>query len=342
MPPFDTSRRSAAYQPALAWFAAIGGAWVFALVMLGAYTTSIGAGMAFPDWPLSNGSLNPKGWLTDNAMFSEHAHRLSAGLMTIVTIAIAGLVWVAERRAWVRKLAGCAVGLVFAQALAGGLRVLLEKFQVDAIHTSWGRLLAMLHACLAQIFVCTLLAVALSLSRGWIEGRGAAVGSGVRRLANLCCGLLLVQLAIAAVMRHTFSGLAIPTFPASTPAGGLLPATWNFGVGINFAHRSMAALLALALPALAVAIWRDSGAGRGMKRVAAGLVGLLALQITLGAEVIWQNRDPAVTTAHVVVGACTLATTFGLAWWAHRPVLAIAAATAPAAAAADVGQPSPA
>ena len=73
MPLIDTSRRTAAYQPALAWFAAIGGAWVFALVMLGAYTTSIGAGMAFPDWPLSNGSLNPKGWLTDNAMFSEHA-----------------------------------------------------------------------------------------------------------------------------------------------------------------------------------------------------------------------------------------------------------------------------
>ena len=50
--------------PALAAFAALAAPWVFVLVTLGAFTTSIDAGMAFPDWPLSNGSLNPPGWLT--------------------------------------------------------------------------------------------------------------------------------------------------------------------------------------------------------------------------------------------------------------------------------------
>src|SRR5476649_1895406 len=104
--------RTATYQPALAWFAAIGSAWVFVLVALGAFTTSIGAGMAFSDWPLSNGSFNPHGWLTNLAMFAEHSHRLSAGVMSTVTIILAAWLWRTEERAWLRKLAYFAVGLV--------------------------------------------------------------------------------------------------------------------------------------------------------------------------------------------------------------------------------------
>ena len=59
--------RTNLYKPALAWFAAFGTFWVFVLVILGAFTTSIGAGMVFADWPLSNGSLNPPGWMDDLA-----------------------------------------------------------------------------------------------------------------------------------------------------------------------------------------------------------------------------------------------------------------------------------
>jgi cytochrome c oxidase assembly protein subunit 15 len=47
---------------------------------------------------------------------------------------------------------------------------------------------------------------------------------------------------------------------------------------------------------------------------------LLALQIYLGASVIWTGRAPFFTTAHVIVGAATLATTFGLTWWMHRDI----------------------
>jgi heme a synthase len=47
----------------------------------------------------------------------------------------------------------------------------------------------------------------------------------------------------------------------------------------------------------------------------------LTLQILLGAHVIWQLREPHVTTGHVVVGALLLAVTFGLTWLAHRDVI---------------------
>ena len=85
--------RTPAHKPALAAFAAIGSVWVFLLVTLGAFTTSIGAGMVFPDWPLSNGSINPEGWLTDVAKFAEHSHRLTGMIMGFITIALAIWLW---------------------------------------------------------------------------------------------------------------------------------------------------------------------------------------------------------------------------------------------------------
>ena len=325
--------RQPVYQPALAWFTAIGSAWVFILVMLGAFTTSIGAGMVFLDWPLSNGSLNPEGWLNDLAMFAEHSHRLSAGLMSLITFAIAVGIWFRDPRRWLRRLALFAAGLVLAQALVGGLRVLFDHLHIETVNTSVGRIFAMAHACLAQIFVCNLLALSLALSRPWIESAGSNPLAERRfswqPLALLCCGLLLLQLAIAAVMRHSFAGLAIGSFPWSTPAGGLLPESWDFRVGIHFAHRAMAVVLTIALVALAVRIGRDSTSTRGHRLAAYSLVVLVGIQIALGAASVLTYRNPYYTTAHVIVGAITLATCFGLTWWSYRERIESAGSKSP-------------
>jgi cytochrome c oxidase assembly protein subunit 15 len=314
--------RAPAYKPGIAWLAAASFAWAFVPICLGAFTTSIGAGMAFPDWPLSNGSLNPAGWLQNISMFAEHSHRLSAGVISLLTIALAVWLWRRESRAWLRKLAWFAVGLVLAQAVVGGLRVLLEHWHIAMVDTSVGRLFAMLHACLAQGFLCVLAAIALACSRAWLNEKSqTAFTAGTRRLGLVCCALLFVQLAVAAVMRHSFAGLAIPTFPWSSPDHGLLPAAWSFRVGLNFTHRVMAVIITVALVILAGKIWAAPSATATMRNATAGLMSLLALQIFLGASVIWTGRSPFFTTAHVIVGAATLATTFGLTWWMHRGVL---------------------
>ena len=309
--------RTAGHKPALAAFAAFAAAWVFVLVALGAFTTTIGAGMAFPDWPLSNGSLNPSGWLTDLSMFAEHSHRLSAGFMTVLTIVLAVWLWRTESRPWLRRLSYFGVGLVLAQAVVGGLRVLLDPVRVKAVDSSLGQLIAMLHACLAQALACTLVALAVSCSAAWISAP-VPVGRRVRRAGVACCALLFVQLGIGAVMRHTFAGLAIPSFPWSTPDGRLLPEIWDFRVGIHFAHRAMAVVIAAAVAVYALAIWRDRASPVAMRAGASALVSLLALQVFLGAEIILTQRSVYVTTAHVVVGAMTLVTAFWLTWLAHR------------------------
>ena len=324
MPQGSTSLRTHTYKPGLAWFTTLGSAWVFVLVAMGAFTTSIGAGMIFPDWPLSNGSLNPNGWLSDLSMFAEHSHRLSAGLMSAITIAIAVWLWRTESRSWLRHLAVASVVLIFIQAFVGGLRVLLEHQRINMIDTSVGRLFAMLHACLAQIFVCTLAAIAAACSRSWVEPKLSAnlqVSTDLQGLGVACCALLLTQLGIAAVMRHSFAGLAIPTFPQSTPDGGWLPQGWDFRVAIHFAHRLMALVLTIAIVAFAAKLLRTAKLARGLKLGSLGLIGLLALQIYLGASVVWSGRKPELTTAHVIVGAVILTTTFLITWFLHRDVI---------------------
>lgn len=309
--------RSAEYKPALAAFAAFACAWVFVLVTLGAFTTSISAGMAFPDWPLSNGSLNPKGWLSDLNMFAEHAHRLSAGIMGTLTLIL--MIWILRResRPWLRRLAVFAFILVILQAIVGGLRVLLEPEKIPDWDTSLGQVFAMLHACLAQAFVCVLLAVAAACSYGWIK-RPNPVSVRVRRIGVILVGLLFVQLAIAAVMRHSFAGLAIPFFPYSTKDHGWLPPIWGFKISIHFAHRVMALIISIAVVVYSISIWLDRNASQGLKTGASLLVTLLCLQVLLGASIIWTFRDPSFTTGHVLVGALTLATAFWLMWKSHR------------------------
>jgi heme a synthase len=306
-------KRTSRYQPGLAWFATLSSAWVFVLVTLGAFTTSIGAGMAFPDWPLSHGSVNPDGWLTDMAMFAEHSHRLSGAMMGLITIALALWLWRAEERRWLRNLGWWALAIVIVQGLIGGKRVLLDATAVPGFEMTLGQMLRIPHGVLAQVYVCVLFAIAAGLSRTWIERNAGLLGEPrplVHRLGFWSLFLLLVQLWIAAAMRHNYAGMAIPYFPWSTADGNLLPAFWDYRVTLQFLHRVMAVVLAVVIAAYVRALWRDAATATLIRWLGGALIGLLTVQILLGATVIWSGRDAYLTTAHVIFGALTLAVTF--------------------------------
>ncbi|NNE92527.1 MAG: hypothetical protein HKN23_12845 [Verrucomicrobiales bacterium] len=65
------------------------------LIWWGAATTTENAGMIFPDWPLSLGTVNPEGWLKDLAPFLEHTHRITATIVGCVTLGL--FCWVYAR-----------------------------------------------------------------------------------------------------------------------------------------------------------------------------------------------------------------------------------------------------
>ncbi len=58
------------------------------LIWWGAAVTTEQAGMAFADWPLSQGSLNPEGWLKHLPYFLEHGHRLIASVVGFLTLGL--------------------------------------------------------------------------------------------------------------------------------------------------------------------------------------------------------------------------------------------------------------
>jgi cytochrome c oxidase assembly protein subunit 15 len=219
-----------------------------------------------------------------------------------------------------RTLGWFALAIVIIQGIIGGKRVLFDAMSVPGFEMSFGQMLRIPHGILAQLYVCILIFIVAGLSRPWIERR-IPVSHATRRIGAISIGLLLLQLTIAATMRHNYAGLAIPTFPASTPDGNWLPPTWDYRVMLNFAHRVMAIVLSVSLVWFAIKLWTDCGASLLMRCGASLMIGLLGFQILLGAHVIWQFREPHVTTGHVVCGAFLLATTFWLTCLVYRDVI---------------------
>jgi cytochrome c oxidase assembly protein subunit 15 len=139
--------------------------------------------------------------------------------------------------------------------------------------------------------------------------------------------LILTQLVLGALMRHQHAGLAIPDFPLAY--GRLWPAMdansvahYNqqrletvavnpitpFQIGLQMTHRVVAVLI---LGAVAFCAWsarRRLGARHILSRITLVWLGLILTQVLLGAVTIWSNKAADLATAHVLIGAVSLAT----------------------------------
>ena len=242
-------------------------------------------------------------------------------------IGLAGLVsfgasWIWPRgepsAKWLRWCGIAALVAVVLQGVLGGLRVVLLK---DVI--------GVFHATLAQLFFVLICAIALVTGRWWQtlpSRKPSAISYQLSTLFLSATLLILGQLALGAAMRHQHAGLAIPDFPLAY--GRLWPAmdatsiaNYNarrmeitavnpitaFQIGLQMTHRLMALGI---LGAVAFAAWlarRTLGAGSWLSRLALGWLGLILAQALLGAATIWSNKAADVATAHVLVGALSLA-----------------------------------
>lgn len=312
--------QTTAPSPWLAHFAKLVVGATFVLIFIGGLTTTSGAGMAFADWPLSNGSLNPAGWWQNFMMRLEHGHRLTAGL--VMTLVLIQFFWVlARRRELPRAAFGLSIGAligVFSQAILGGLRVILDPQGIAATTSTIATTFRVLHGCFAQIELCLVVSLAAVLSPAWAQIAVQPSFRKVARLGWLTAGFVFLQLMVGATMRHLGAGLAIPTFPL-TPEGSFMPKVHNVYIDLNFTHTRFLALLVAVHVILLARRALVSGEPR-LARPAVLLLGLLVAQVLLGMFVIWHLRPPVLTTLHVVNGAALLATTVFIAVRAsHAP-----------------------
>ena len=270
--------------------------WAILVLQAGGFTTSIHAGMAFLDWPLSNGSVNPPGWLTEIDKFAEHSHRLAATGLGIFCLAIAFFHFRRETRKGVRRLAYLLVGLVLLQGLLGGLRVLLDALNIGGEGNFKAVTFAIAHAVNAQLTIAILACLALFHSQTW-HNQAESASPFTQLLGRIALGAIFFVIIMGAVMRQNhfttwFFGASPELF---------LPSGEGIGWLVNLAHRSGALLAGLAVIAFAT-----NGAKSKQRWLSLGI--LLALQIMLGIMSIQLPLNPHVRTVHLVVGAALFST----------------------------------
>ncbi len=271
----------------------------FLLLIAGALVTSNDAGLSVPDWPTSFGRFQitpPTGWV--GGVKFEHGHRLIAGTVGLLTVGLALALWLWEERRWVRRLGAVAVLAVVAQAVLGGLTVLFY-LPVDV---------SVAHACLAQLFFCITVSLALFTKPGWRWDEPKmddASSPPLRRLATGTTALIFVQLMLGAAFRHH-----------------------GFGV---IPHIVVAALVTAAVFWVLVRVLREFRGRRALERSAIILAALLLAQVFLGiasymvllANPSMQAEQPVpayivMGTTHVVVGALVLAASLVLTYRAFQ------------------------
>ena len=276
----------------LHWFALLVAGATFFLIIAGALVTSHDAGLATPDWPLSNGQVFPK--MVGN-LFWEHGHRMVATAVGMLTIGLVVYLYKKEQRRWVRRLGLLALLTVIAQGLLGGLTVKLMLH--IAVSTA--------HATLAQLFFCTTVSLAVFTSRSWSEPRGTVDEKAtlpVRYLSIAAAVTIFLQLILGATLRHS--------------------ATWDkpLPTDLMLAHIGGAIAVALVLAGAAFMILRRHAGETFLTRPATIALALLAVQLMLGVAAyltrLASPDDPqplnpmvGITVAHVACGALVFATT---------------------------------
>lgn len=173
-------------------------------IVLGALVTSLGAGMAFLDWPTSDGvNMFAYPWLKDLASgrtdkFVEHGHRLAGIVIGLFAIGLVVAAWTRPTRRSVRVLAGIVLGAVIFQGLLGGVRVIQNR-----------DILAMLHGSLAAVVFTLICIVVLVAGRSWTDGDRIDSPtvppdriSRLKPLAIITMLLVAVQYLLGGFVRH--------------------------------------------------------------------------------------------------------------------------------------------
>jgi heme A synthase len=259
----------------LAWSAA---ACSYLLIVLGAVVRITGSGMGCGDhWPLCNGHLVPP--LDDIGTVIEWSHRLVAALVSVLVAALAAITW------WLRRGAGSteqdahgtlsylALGLLIVQVLLGAITVKLEL-------PAWS---VVLHLGTAMLLLATLLVAA--------TGR-----IGAQRAPPLPTAVLVlafVTVLFGALTANLGAAAACGGFPL---CNGQVWVTAGPLALIQWTHR----LLAYSL-AIVATVWGvpTSGGRRGPRIV----LGLIALQIGVGAATVLLGLPPLLQAVHVALGS---------------------------------------
>ena len=276
---------------AQAWFRIVVVAAIVAAlgqVTLGGVVRVTGSGLGCPDWPLCHGQIIPP---FDAPTLIEYSHRLSATVLGLFVVGTAIIVWMRHRHDPHSVYASMtSLALLFAAALLGGLAVLTEL--------EWWAVL--IHLAMAETLIACLVFIAV---RRWSADYGPAPGGYDDRIGQ---ARIWVIAAVVGVFAVILSGSYMVGYGAGTSCGtwplcrgSLLPL--GMAYAIHMGHRYVAALVGLGILAAAWKAWRASEGNRPLRYATAALVAVFAIQIFVGAVLVWSGFSIDLRAAHLSI-----------------------------------------
>ncbi|MFM6062404.1 MAG: COX15/CtaA family protein, partial [Microcystis panniformis] len=236
----------------LVWKIAIA---TFALMVVGAATRVMNAGLACPDWPLCYGQWIPSQQM-NLQVFLEWFHRLDASLIGFSTIALVGLSWWYRRHlpTWLLPSAIAALALILLQGVLGGLTVTqLLRFDIVTAHLAT-----------ALLFFSTLIVIAIGLT----PYRGTGTVGKLTGMGMVATGLVYLQCLLGGLVGSSWAAHQCLTVSQlctvmNSHIIGVFPATISVLTLVFFA-------------------WRAAAIHPLLKKLAFSAGGLVALQVFLG------------------------------------------------------------
>src|SRR5204862_3441188 len=186
---------SSTYNPGVHRFSVFAVCWTVLLFVAGALVTSKDAALSVTDWPKSHGTWVPPLRLLQGGDLFEFSHRVVAGGLGFLTLALAVLLRVKEKRPWLRWLGLLAVLGVAVQAILGGQVV------IRLLHY-W---LPVVHACFAQIVFGAVLAIAVFTSKWWVSEQprlGDRGSPSINSIAIVNAAAIYLQVILGAGFSH--------------------------------------------------------------------------------------------------------------------------------------------
>jgi heme o synthase len=268
----------------------------FVLIAVGGLVRATDSGLGCPDWPLCFGDWVPPAELH---AWIEHSHRLVAAVLVGPLVGAVALITVFTARRRDRALLIAAVGagvLVIVQALLGG-QVVIQQLRRELVTAHLGMALTLL--------ALTIL-IADRAVHGPMPGRRSALPVG---LIGLTTATVFAQMLLGSWVTGHDAGLAYPDFPLMN--GSLLPAVDASTQAIQIAHRALAVAVA-GLVIWTAAVVRRRTQSWLPRTLAAVAVGLVIVQVALGAANVWSRLSAVFVVPHLAVGAALFATCFWL------------------------------
>lgn len=275
-------------------FAQLAALCTFVLLIIGGTVNPTGSSLACPEATVvCHGELLPE--MTGGVLY-EHGHRLAA--MTVGFLQIGLTILLLRRRRGMAALAWTTLALVIVQGTLGAVTVYYKL--------PW--FVSTAHLLVGMTYFAMLLYIGWQTRAG---GARPAALPAVRPWVSVAVGVVIVQLLLGALVRHSEATLACLDLPECT-AGEWFPAALTQRV--HMLHRAWGVVVALVTPVCAIQITRHARGWRALRGLMLAAIALVAVQFTLGVYVVLTLRQVDVAVAHFG-GAAALWGVWASAWF---------------------------